>query len=115
MDMTGYADLFKEEMKEMLEVITQASKEFNDNNLDIIKRSFHTIKSSSRAMGFKKLSKLSELVETHIRDSSSDISEDLILRSIEAIKGLGDLKNPGDDEDIDEGLLIELDESSKKR
>jgi two-component system, chemotaxis family, sensor kinase CheA len=119
MNMTEYLELFLQETTEQLEILeSEMSKIYGDpsaSRIDAIFRAAHTVKGSSRAMGFGNYADLTHEIEDvlfKIRDNSLAVSkgvEKTLIVAIDAmVTGKEHIEQSGNDVVLDAELVAQL-------
>jgi two-component system, chemotaxis family, sensor kinase CheA len=118
LDMSQYLDLFLQEAEEQLEVLEQETVKLEEDpsqeRMQAIFRAAHTLKGSSRAMGFAKFAELTHEVENVLdllRGGAISVtteSADCLLASIDTLVQMknGIAQGEGDGK-VETGLLVE--------
>lgn len=96
LDMSQYIDLFLQEAEEQLEVLEQETlileRDPTPERLQVIFRAAHTLKGSSRAMGFSRFAELTHETENildQLRNGTLSITTEIADRLLECIDTLG--------------------------
>lgn len=115
--MSQYVDLFLQEAEEQLEVLEQETlileREPTPERLQVIFRAAHTLKGSSRAMGFSRFAELTHETENildQLRNGTLTIRTDIADRLLECIDTLGKMAEQireGNGDAVECGNLVE--------
>lgn len=99
LDLSQYLDLFLQEAEEQLEILEQETlkleREPTPERLQTIFRAAHTLKGSSRAMGFASFAGLTHEMENildQLRSNQRPVSSDVTDLLLECVDGLGKIK-----------------------
>ena len=111
MDFSEYIDTFRDEVREYSDkAILVMDNEIKEEDIETIRRAAHTIKSSSKLMGFEALSDLCLKTEAVLIQGIDKVreKEEIIKKAFSIIKEVGmSVSKPGEDV-IDPGLIAEL-------
>lgn len=116
LDMSQYIDLFLQEGDEQLEILEteMLALEQNptDERLQVIFRAAHTLKGSSRAMGFSNFAELTHEMENildqlrnHTLNLTTEIT-DRLLATIDTLSQMVDTIRNGEGDNVECGLLV---------
>ena len=99
LDMSQYLDLFLQEAEEQLEILEQETLKLEQDpthdRLQVIFRAAHTLKGSSRAMGFAGFADLTHEMENlleQLRSGSLEVTTDIADALLACLDALCDLK-----------------------
>jgi two-component system chemotaxis sensor kinase CheA len=99
MDMSQYLDLFLQEAEEQLEILEQETLKLEQDptpdRLQVIFRAAHTLKGSSRAMGFSGFAGLTHEMENvldQLRSGTLEVTTEIADALLACLDALGDLK-----------------------
>lgn len=116
LDMSQYLDLFLQEAGEQLEILEQETLSLEDDpsmdRLQVIFRAAHTIKGSSRAMGFARFAELTHEMENLLdqlrngRLSVTTAITDGLLQTIDTLKTMSESIGSGAGDNVECGPLV---------
>jgi len=116
LDMSQYLGLFLQEAEEQLEILEQETLKLEEDpsmdRLQIIFRAAHTIKGSSRAMGFQNFAELTHEMENvldQLRNGVIQVTSeiaDALLQTIDTLKQMTDAINNGNGDVIECAPLV---------
>ncbi|MBS1708725.1 MAG: chemotaxis protein CheA [Armatimonadetes bacterium] len=116
LDMSQYVDLFLQEAEEQLEVLEQETlileRDPTPERLQVIFRAAHTLKGSSRAMGYSRFAELTHETENildQLRNGTLTIRTEIADRLLECIDTLGKMADKirdGGTDDVECGELV---------
>ena len=117
LDMSQYLDLFIQEADEQLEILEQETLKLeedpSDDRLQVIFRAAHTLKGSSRAMGFSNFAELTHEMENvldqlrnHMLSVDTEIA-DAMLECIDTLVQIADSIGAGQGDAVECANLVE--------
>ncbi|MCB0826400.1 MAG: chemotaxis protein CheA [Armatimonadetes bacterium] len=116
LDMSQYIDLFLQEAEEQLEILeTETLALENDPSQDrmqIIFRAAHTLKGSSRAMGFSRFAELTHEMENvldQLRNDALEISTEItdrLLACVDTLSQMVEQIGQGNGDNVECGVLV---------
>jgi two-component system chemotaxis sensor kinase CheA len=117
MDMTQYLDLFLQEAEEQLEILETETLKLevdpSKDRLQVIFRAAHTLKGSSRAMGFTNMAELTHEMENvldQLRNDALELSTDIanaLLACLDNLVAMTDSLRAGTGDAIECGALVQ--------
>ncbi|HEX9664477.1 MAG TPA: Hpt domain-containing protein, partial [Patescibacteria group bacterium] len=129
-DISKFKEIFVSEAEDLLmnlnkDLLALEKKGAQKNLLNNLMRSFHTLKSSAAAMGYKQISSLAHSLEDifdQTRKTGAKLGQVVISRSFQAVdaleKSLGEIKKSGQEADLSSviaGVQKISSQSSKKK
>jgi two-component system, chemotaxis family, sensor kinase CheA len=116
LDMSQYVDLFLQEGEEQIEILEQEMIKLegdpSDERMQIIFRAAHTLKGSSRAMGFSNFAELTHEMENildQLRNHTFEVNTHIannLLACIDALAGMMDTIRAGEGDSAEVGELV---------